>query len=60
MVFDAPRLNPALSAEGSDGYGVGVFAGSRLDVLERGGIDIGVNVGVIVGVGVALNGSQPL
>jgi hypothetical protein len=40
--------------------GVAVDGESKLSVPERGGMDNGVNVGVIVGVGVALNGIHPL
>ena len=40
--------------------GDGVLEGARVGVPAKGGTDMGVKVGVMVGVGVALKGIQPL
>lgn len=48
------------SAQKDYGVDVGVFDKNRFDVPERGGMDMGVNVGVIVGVGDGIKGIHPL
>jgi len=54
------KAQAALSTDKNYGVDVAVADGDRSRVPERDGMDIGVRVGVIVGVGVAPKGLHPL